>query len=74
MTFFNNEDKPNKIDLKEVLQGLLTNKDSNTPKKYVHVTVVDNATGVETSGTIIEYTRDRILLEVSFDAQKVHFK
>lgn len=45
-------------------------------KKGSTVTVVDNETGKETTGRILEYTPDSIVIEklIKFDAKKVHFK
>ena len=45
-------------------------------KKHSLVTVVDNETGKEITGVIVEYTPNRIILrtQVMFDAKKVHFK
>ncbi|WP_170211247.1 hypothetical protein [Robertmurraya siralis] len=38
------------------------------------VTVVDNETGEEVTGKIIEYTPNRISLVIQLDAKNVHFK
>lgn len=44
------------------------------PKQNDVVTVVDNETGEETTGRIVTYTKDLIVIQKSFDAKKVHFK
>ena len=45
-------------------------------KKNSLVTIVDNETGKETTGRILEYTPERIIIAkiIKFDAKKVHFK
>lgn len=46
------------------------------PKQNSLVTVVDNETGKETTGYLIEYTPDNVIIKalVQFDAKRVHFK
>jgi hypothetical protein len=45
-----------------------------SPKKNQFVTIIDNETGQELSGSLLEYTEERIVLLVAVDAKTVHFK
>ncbi|PAV30275.1 hypothetical protein CIL05_07345 [Virgibacillus profundi] len=79
MKIWSSNNKNHKQDFTELLRDVLTNKDtdnSDTPQKCDYVTVVDNDTGAETSGRIVDYTKDSIVLKTitEFDAHKVHFK
>lgn len=38
------------------------------------VTIVDNKTGKEVTGKIVEYTPEKITLIASFNAKDVHFR